>query len=100
MLVFSALNAANVAELSGVSAAPGTAATFVDFAQCANDPAPSTSTACPGGWINGILNTNNSHYGEDMVVPQRFEVELPAGSPTTGRTLTFRYQARKGSANA
>ena len=94
-LIFTSTNGAFI----GV-AAPGTGATFVDYAQCANDAPPSTSTACPGGWINGILNTNNSHYAEDQVTPQRAEVSVPAGSPTTGRTLTFRYQARKGGIHA
>ena len=27
-----------------------------------------------GGWINGILNTNNSHYHEGDVTPQRAEL--------------------------
>jgi uncharacterized repeat protein (TIGR01451 family) len=82
----------------GLAAPAG--AEFVDYAQCANGAPPSTSTACPEGWINGILNTNNSHYAEDQVTPQRAEVLVPAGSPSTGRTLTFSYQARKGTIHA
>ena len=82
---------------SRASAATIPQATFVDFAQCANDAPASTSTGCPGGWINGILQANNSHYAEDQVTPQRLEVRVPAGSPTTGRTITIEYQARKGS---
>lgn len=84
------------------SAAPGDseAATFVDYAQCANDKPPSTSTACPSGWINGILNTNNSHFREDQVTPQRAEVVVPEGSDPDNRTLTFRYQTRKDSSGA
>src|SRR5438105_338787 len=77
-----------------------TQATFVDYAQCANQKAPSTDLDCLDGWINGILNPNNSHYGEDQVTPQRAEVLVPAGSAATGRTLTFRYQARKGGIHA
>src|SRR3990172_817169 len=88
-----------LAEPPGVFAAPSSsAATFVDYAQCANGQPPSTALDCPEGWIFGILQPNNSHYSEDEVTPQRAEVTVPAASPTTGRTLTFRYQARKGSA--
>src|SRR6266566_185003 len=73
---------------------PSPGLTFVDFSQCANDAAPSTSLACPGGWINGILNPNNSHYAEDTVVPQRFVLDVPNNAGGT-HTLTFRYEARK-----
>ena len=31
-----------------------------EFSQCANDQSPSTDLDCPGGWINGTLNSNNS----------------------------------------
>src|SRR5438128_2698522 len=58
-----------------------------DFSQCANDPPPSTSTACPGGWINGILQGTNSHYVEDQVTPQRAVLVFPAGSPVVGNTI-------------
>src|SRR6266571_3071442 len=91
--VFGALPAAAVPPVS-------TQATFVDYAQCANTQAPSLDLDCGQGWINGILNPNNSHYGEDQVTPQRAEVVVPAGGPTTLRTLTFRYQARKGGIHA
>ena len=74
-----------VAAVSG--AAPGTDASVSTFDQCANDGPPSTSTGCPGNWINGILNANNSHYAEDDVTPQRVVLELPKNSPTTGRTV-------------
>jgi uncharacterized repeat protein (TIGR01451 family) len=73
---------------------------FVDYSQCANGAPPGVSTACPEGWINGILQASNSHYHEDEVTPQRAQFEVPEDSPATGRTLTFRYQARKGSAGA
>jgi hypothetical protein len=73
------------------------APTFVDYAQCANGQPPSTSLACPDGWLNGILQASNSHYSEDQVTPQRAEVNVPTGATAT-HTLTFTYQARKGSA--
>ena len=69
-----------------------------DFAQCANGTG--TSTSCPDGWIGGALNSNNSHYVEDDVIPQRTVVDLPAGGATIERTVTFEYTARKGSATA
>src|SRR5438094_169387 len=80
-------------------AAPGIGA---DFSQCANGTPPGTSLVCPDGWINGILNPNNSHYHEDDVTPQRFVIDFPggAGFGQTGHTILFRYQARKGSADA
>src|SRR5918995_558850 len=84
--------------MPGAQAAPSGGASAADYAQCANGAPPSTSLACPEGWINGILQASNSHYAEDQVTPQRAEVNVPAGGATTGRTLTFTYQARKGSA--
>ena len=89
----------------GVNSPSGTASAasgvvFVDYAQCSNDAPPSTALNCPGGWINGILNTNNSHYHEGDVTPQRAEVSYPAGAAITGSTLTFRYETKKGGINA
>jgi hypothetical protein len=81
-------------------AAPGPEASVPVFDQCANGAPPSTSTACPDGWINGILNSNNSHYAEDEVVPQRVVLALPAGSPTTDRTVEISYLTRKGGVHA
>jgi hypothetical protein len=78
-----------------VAAAPGPS--VVDYSQCANGQPPSTSLACPDGWINGILQASNSHYTEDQVTPQRAIINLPNGSGTS-HTFTFKYQARKGSA--
>jgi hypothetical protein len=71
----------------------------VSFQQCANGAAPSTETGCVQ-WINGILNPNNSHYGEDQIVPQRAVFLVPAGGPATGRSLTFRFQSRKSGIHA
>jgi uncharacterized repeat protein (TIGR01451 family) len=81
-------------------AAPGTDADVKSFTQCANDAPPSAATDCPGGWINGILNANNSHYAEDDVTPQRAILTLPKGGPLTGRTVKIDYQARKGGVHA
>jgi len=78
-----------------------TSVTQVDFTQCANDPVPSAATNCPGGWINGILQGSNSHYAEDLVVPQRIVVDVPGTlTGATTHTLTVRYQARKASTHA
>ena len=67
------------ATISG--AAPGTDADVTVYDQCSNDKPPSTATDCPGGWINGILNSNNSHYAEDDVTPQRVVLDLPKQRP-------------------
>jgi hypothetical protein len=85
---------------AGVGAPLAPTISVVDFSQCANGAPPSTSPACPENWINGILNQNNSHYAEDEVVPQRFVVNIPAGAALVDHTITFKYQARKGSADA
>ena len=60
----------------GPSTRNALATSIVDFSQCANNPFPSTATDCPGNWINGILNPNNSHYAEDNVVPQRWVIDI------------------------
>jgi hypothetical protein len=83
--------------IQSVSAAKPVAPTFVDYAQCANGAPPTVSLACPDGWINGILQATNSHYSEDQVTPQRAEVNIPNGGGGT-HSLTFTWQARKGSA--
>ena len=94
-----ALAASATVAISGPArGAPSTGASFVDYAQCANGAPPSVSLMCPSGWINGILQGANSHYREDQVTPQRASVEVPRNSPATGRTLTFKYQTRKGGA--
>jgi hypothetical protein len=86
--------------LQPVIAAKPVAPTFVDYAQCANEAPPSTDLDCLDGWINGILQASNSHYSEDQVTPQRAEVNVPAGASTdpNSHSMTFTYQARKGSA--
>jgi uncharacterized repeat protein (TIGR01451 family) len=94
------VTAAAFAIAAASSAAPGTNASVPVFDQCANGAPPSSSTGCPDGWINGILNQNNSHYAEDDVTPQRVVLELPKGSATTGRTVEISYQTRKGGVHA
>jgi hypothetical protein len=82
-----------------VLAAPGTDANVNNYQQCANDKPGSvgdTTDCVPQGWINGILNANNSQYHEDQVTAQRLGLDLPSGGPLTGRTITLKYLARKG----
>ena len=78
------------APISGVS----------NFQQCANGAPPSGATDCPSGWINSILQANNSHYAEDDVVPQRVVIDLADGSPLTNRSITLSYLTRKGGVHA
>jgi hypothetical protein len=78
--------------------AKSTAVSFVDYAQCADGTANDAALDCPGSWINGILQASNSTYHEDEVTPQRAELLVPTGAALTNHTMTFRYQARKGSA--
>ena len=79
----------------GASAAPPVQASVPVFDQCQNDSAPSTALNCPGGWTNGTLNPQNSHYGEDESVPQRLVLDVPTGGALTGRTVDITYEARK-----
>ena len=74
------------------AAAPGPS--VADYSQCANDKAGSTAETpnpldcVPKGWINGILNANNSQYREDQVTAQRLFVDGLVG---TSHSYTFRY---------
>jgi hypothetical protein len=82
-----------------VLAAASTDAGVSNYQQCANGAPGSAgdSTDCvPQGWINGILNANNSQYHEDQVTAQRLVLDLPNNGPVTGRTITLKYLARKG----
>jgi uncharacterized repeat protein (TIGR01451 family) len=86
-----------------VFAAPSTDANVNDYAQCANDKPGSVGDpldCVPQGWINGILNANNSQYREDQVTPQRVGLDLPNNGPLTDRTVTITYLARKGQGGA
>jgi hypothetical protein len=80
-----------------VLAAKPTATTVNDYSQCANGKpnAGNDPTTCNQGWINGILNANNSQYHEDQVTPQRLAVNVPAGAPTD-HSIVLKYLARKG----
>jgi hypothetical protein len=96
--------AATVATLTLVMGAVAFAAkpipqvSFVDYAQCVDGTTSDAATDCPGGWINGILQASNSTYHEDEVTPQRAEILVPAGAALGNHSVTFTYQARKGSA--
>jgi len=85
-----------------VFAASPTDASVNNYQQCANDkpgsvtPTVDPTDCVPQGWINGILNAQNSQYAEDQVTAQRLGLDIPSGGPTSGRTITIRYLARKG----
>lgn len=71
-----------------------------DYSQCTDGtvdgPTPPAFLGCTG-WINGILNTNNSTYHEDQVTPQRLVVSnLAAGD----HTFHLRYLVRKANNHA
>ncbi len=100
LLAASAVAAATLVVVAVSGAAPGTEASVTTFDQCANGGPPSTATDCPENWINGILNSNNSHYAEDEVTPQRVILELPKNSPLTNRTVEISYLTRKGGVHA
>ncbi len=100
LLAASAAATATLVIVAVSGAAPGTEASVTTFDQCANGGPPSTATDCPQNWINGILNSNNSHYAEDEVTPQRVILELPKNSPLTNRTVEISYLTRKGGVHA
>src|SRR5665809_2753 len=100
LLAASAVATATLVIVAVSGAAPGTEASVRTFDQCANGGPPSAATDCPENWINGILNSNNSHYAEDEVTPQRVILELPKNSPLTDRTVEISYLTRKGGVHA
>jgi len=100
LLAASAVATATLVIVAVSGAAPGTEASVTTFDQCANGGPPSTATDCPENWINGILNSNNSHYAEDEVTAQRVVLELPKNGPVTGRTVEISYLTRKGGVHA
>src|SRR5260370_34815974 len=75
----------------GALAATSTVPSVVDYSQCANGAPPSTSLACPSGWVNGILQGSNSHYHGTQVTPQRAIVSghAPGSARNHSHTLTF-----------
>jgi hypothetical protein len=78
------------------SAAGGSTATSInDYSQCPNGT--SHGIVCLStGWINGILNAQNSSYREDEVTPQRLLVVIPKGGTVTGHRIDVTYLTRKG----
>ncbi|HVK28246.1 MAG TPA: hypothetical protein VM575_07890, partial [Nocardioides sp.] len=95
LLLVSALAAAG---LTVAVARPAAAAdaSVAGFQQCANGTG--TALTCAGGWINGSIQSGNSHFREDDVVPQRAVINLPADNLV--HTLTFTFQDRKGTVHA
>ena len=68
IVVAAAIGLLALATGGSVLAAPSTDANVNDYAQCANDKPGSVgdpSDCVPQGWINGILNAQNSQYSED-----------------------------------
>jgi hypothetical protein len=67
----------------GFSSAASTSPSVVDYSQCANGAPnktpPNDPSTCNQGWINGILNANNSQYAENDATAQRFVVTIPKG---------------------
>jgi hypothetical protein len=90
--------------------APSGPVSFVDYSQCANG-APGTVDANPAdcvpqGWLNGVLQANNSHFRESEVTPQRALLAINATRACTladrsdCHSIQLTYQARKGSTHA
>jgi len=71
----------------------------VVFDQCTNGQTPPGPGLDCTGWINGILQPNNSTYAEDEATPQRVVLDIPPGGSLT-RTITIGFQARKGGIHA
>jgi hypothetical protein len=67
-----------------------------DYSQCTDGTADDDFKECTG-WINGILNTNNSTYHEDEVTPQRLVV---SGLPEGPHSFLLRYLVKKANAHA
>lgn len=95
LLLVGAMAAAGLTVASAQPAAAANA-TIGGFTQCANGTG--TALTCADGWINGSIQSGNSHYREDDVVPQRAVINLPADS--ANHTLTFTFQDRKGAVHA
>jgi hypothetical protein len=72
-----------------------TGPSVADYSQCANGTA--TALTCDSGWINGILNANNSSYREDEVTPQRLVVDFPTSG---SHSFDLQYLIRKGNNHA
>lgn len=86
---------------SAALAAPGTEGSVVDYSQCANGkPGTSAPSTDCDGWINGILNANNSQYAEDQVTAQRLILSLPAGGSLNDRSIVLKWLVRKANNHA
>jgi hypothetical protein len=79
----------------GFASAASTSSSISDYSQCPNGT--SHGLVCLStGWINGILNANNSSYREDEVTPQRMLLLIPKGGAVTNHRIDVTYLARKG----
>jgi len=75
------------------SSAASTSPSVSDYSQCANGkPGTANPEQCNSGWINGILNANNSQYSEDQVTAQRLVVVFPLAGD---HTIDLQYLVRK-----
>jgi hypothetical protein len=71
-----------------------TGSVSTDFSQCSNGKNGDQDCS----WINGILNTNNSKYGEGMSVPQRILHTNVASAAS--HVIRFSHQYTKGGTHA
>jgi hypothetical protein len=78
--------------------AANTDVSISNYSQCTDGTADDDFKACTG-WINGILNAQNSTYHEDEVTPQRLLLKVPKGAGLD-HSLDLTYLTRKGSAQA
>src|SRR6266404_3854216 len=82
----------------GFGTAASTGPSVADYSQCANGkPGTAGPENCNSGWINGILNANNSQYGEDQVTAQRLVVDFPLAGE---HSFDLRYLLRKANNHA
>jgi len=79
----------------GFTSAATTSPSVSDYSQCANGTAQSKS--CPSGFINGILNANNSSYSEDQVTAQRLVIVFPLSGD---HSIDLQYLVRKANNHA
>jgi hypothetical protein len=82
----------------GLGSAASTSPSVSDYSQCANGkPGTTPTTACNSGMINGILNANNSQYGEDQVTEQRLVAVFPLAGD---HSIDLQYLIRKANNHA
>jgi hypothetical protein len=86
--------------------AASTSPSVSNYSQCANGAPnktpPNDKTTCNQGWINGILNANNSQYAENDATAQRFVLTLPSGAPggASNQKFTLKYLWNKANNHA